>query len=52
MSEVPEYSLFPGQIVLVEGKNPVGDKIIAEKIHTDVLLSKCPAPKIFLNPTS
>ena len=32
LSEVPAYSLFPGQIVLVEGVNSSGRKMVAKRI--------------------
>ncbi|XP_065221865.1 DNA polymerase alpha subunit B isoform X2 [Planococcus citri] len=35
VNEAPEYSLFPGQVIVVEGKNPDGKRIIAEKIYAD-----------------
>lgn len=50
INNVSEYSLFPGQILVVEGRNPTGTKIIAEKLYTDVKLPMCPAPKQFLEP--
>lgn len=50
INNVSEYSLFPGQILVVEGRNPTGTKIIAEKVYADVKLPMCPAPKQFLEP--
>lgn len=50
VNDVKEYSLFPGQIVVIEGRNPTGAKIIAEKLYTDVKLPMCPMPKEFLEP--
>ena len=35
INDVPEYCLFPGQVIVVEGKNPDGKRIVAEKIYTD-----------------
>ena len=33
--EVPEYSLFPGQVVLAEATNPTGRKVHAKKLFAD-----------------
>lgn len=33
--DASEYCLFPGQVIVVEGKNPDGKRIIAEKIYFD-----------------
>ena len=33
LSQVPSYSLFPGQIVAMEATNPNGSRLIAHKIH-------------------
>jgi DNA polymerase alpha subunit B len=41
ISELPTYSLFPGQIILVEGINSTGKKIVAKRIIDD---AHCPFP--------
>jgi len=33
LSQVPSYSLFPGQIVAMEATNPNGSRLVAHKIH-------------------
>ena len=33
LSGVPNYSLFPGQVVAMNGSNTTGNKFIATKIH-------------------
>ena len=39
-SKVPEYPLFPGQIVVAEVTNPAGKKLIANNIHSDASSTK------------
>ncbi|XP_060032077.1 DNA polymerase alpha subunit B [Erinaceus europaeus] len=38
LSELEEYSLFPGQIVLMEGTNTTGRKFVATKLYEGLLL--------------
>ncbi|CAL1613600.1 unnamed protein product [Knipowitschia caucasica] len=38
VSELPEYSLFPGQVVVMEGMNTTGRKLVASKLHEGVPL--------------
>lgn len=38
LSSVPSYALFPGQIVAVEGTNPTGGSLVAQRIFTDAPL--------------
>uniref|UniRef100_A0A8C8DXK6 DNA polymerase alpha subunit B n=1 Tax=Oryzias sinensis TaxID=183150 RepID=A0A8C8DXK6_9TELE len=33
LSELKEYSLFPGQVVVMEGMNTTGEKLVASKIY-------------------
>uniref|UniRef100_A0AAQ5WXZ8 DNA polymerase alpha subunit B n=1 Tax=Amphiprion ocellaris TaxID=80972 RepID=A0AAQ5WXZ8_AMPOC len=33
LSELKEYSLFPGQVVVMEGMNTTGRKLVASKLH-------------------
>ncbi|XP_072293785.1 DNA polymerase alpha subunit B [Eucyclogobius newberryi] len=33
LSELQEYSLFPGQVVVMEGMNTTGKKLVASKLH-------------------
>ncbi|NXE57736.1 DPOA2 polymerase, partial [Casuarius casuarius] len=33
LSELPEYSLFPGQVVAVEGTNSTGRQLVASKLY-------------------
>ena len=33
LSQVPSYSLFPGQIVAMDATNPNGSRLVAQKIH-------------------
>uniref|UniRef100_A0A8D2JHW4 DNA polymerase alpha subunit B n=1 Tax=Varanus komodoensis TaxID=61221 RepID=A0A8D2JHW4_VARKO len=32
LSELPEYSLFPGQVVVIEGMNSTGERLVASKL--------------------
>lgn len=43
LSEVKEYSLFPGQIIAVEGLNNTGRQFIAKKVYESVPL---PLPEV------
>lgn len=38
LASVPSYALFPGQVVAVEGTNPTGDVVVAEKLYCDAPL--------------
>ncbi|KAF6726507.1 DNA polymerase alpha subunit B [Oryzias melastigma] len=38
LSELKEYSLFPGQVVVMEGMNTTGRKLVASKIYEGVPL--------------
>ncbi|XP_063001682.1 DNA polymerase alpha subunit B [Elgaria multicarinata webbii] len=38
LSELPEYSLFPGQVVVMQGMNTTGDRLIASKLYEGVPL--------------
>lgn len=44
LSELKEYSLFPGQVVIMEGINTTGRKLVATKLYEGV-------PLPFLQPT-
>ncbi|XP_061756114.1 DNA polymerase alpha subunit B isoform X1 [Nerophis ophidion] len=36
LSELQEYSLFPGQVVAMEGMNTTGDKLVVSKIYEGI----------------
>lgn len=38
VSQVENFSLFPGQVIAVEGENPLGSKLSAKQIYTDASL--------------
>ncbi|XP_056238983.1 DNA polymerase alpha subunit B [Seriola aureovittata] len=38
LSELKEYSLFPGQVVMMEGMNTTGRKLVASKLYESVPL--------------
>ncbi|XP_028272481.1 DNA polymerase alpha subunit B [Parambassis ranga] len=38
LSELQEYSLFPGQVVVIEGMNTTGRKLVASKLYEGVPL--------------
>ncbi|PNF26857.1 hypothetical protein B7P43_G16276 [Cryptotermes secundus] len=38
VSQVESFSLFPGQVIAVEGENPLGSKLSAKQIYTDTSL--------------
>lgn len=38
LSELKEYSLFPGQVVVMEGTNTTGKRFIATKLYEGVPL--------------
>lgn len=43
LSELTEYSLFPGQVVVMEGMNTTGRKLMVSKVHEGVPLPfHCP----------
>lgn len=39
LNKVPKYSLFPGQVVVVEGDNVSPTTFVAERIYADAGLS-------------
>ncbi|XP_025771162.1 DNA polymerase alpha subunit B [Puma concolor] len=45
LSELKEYSLFPGQVVILEGINTTGGKLIATKLYEGVPLPFYQPPK-------
>ncbi|GAB5578078.1 DNA polymerase alpha subunit B isoform X2 [Prionailurus iriomotensis] len=45
LSELKEYSLFPGQVVILEGINTTGAKLIATKLYEGVPLPFYQPPK-------
>uniref|UniRef100_A0A8C5AQ50 DNA polymerase alpha subunit B n=1 Tax=Gadus morhua TaxID=8049 RepID=A0A8C5AQ50_GADMO len=45
LSELKEYSLFPGQVVVMEGLNTTGRRLVASKLHeTHTLTCLVPEP--------
>ncbi|KAJ4447947.1 hypothetical protein ANN_09957 [Periplaneta americana] len=46
VSQVESYSLFPGQVVVVEGDNPMGNRLSAKQIHCDASLPLPPKPSL------
>ena len=46
VSQVETYSLFPGQVVVVEGENPVGNRLKAKRIYSNATLTLPPAPSL------
>ncbi|XP_025911505.1 DNA polymerase alpha subunit B [Apteryx rowi] len=46
LSELQEYSLFPGQIVAMEGTNSTGRQLVASKIYEGVLLPFYTPPEL------
>ncbi|KAK0094943.1 hypothetical protein PV326_009591 [Microctonus aethiopoides] len=46
VSRLKQYSLFPGQIVGIEGRNPTRDVLCAYNITNGVLFSAPPPPKL------
>ncbi|TRY88882.1 hypothetical protein DNTS_021980 [Danionella cerebrum] len=38
LSELKEFSLFPGQVVLMDGMNPSGEKFVATKLYEGIPL--------------
>lgn len=46
ISQVENFSLFPGQVIVVEGENPLGSKLCAKKIYTDASLPLPPNPSL------
>ncbi|XP_069942164.1 DNA polymerase alpha subunit B isoform X1 [Cherax quadricarinatus] len=51
LSQLSEYSLFPGQIVGIRGLNTTGDKIIAKELVPGKLLPPCTVPITITNDT-
>ncbi|XP_078466210.1 DNA polymerase alpha subunit B [Lampetra planeri] len=46
LSEIPEFSLFPGQVAMLDGLNPTGKKFVASKLYEAVPLPfYCPEPE-------
>ncbi|XP_026125061.1 DNA polymerase alpha subunit B [Carassius auratus] len=44
LSELKEFSLFPGQVVVMEGMNPSGEKFVATKLYEGIPLPfYCPS---------
>lgn len=50
LSGTPDFSIFPGQVVVIEGKNRTGERVVAEKLYTDVKFPMYPTPKEFTSP--
>lgn len=46
VSQVENFSLFPGQIIVVEGENPLGSKLCAKQIYSDASLPLPPKPSL------
>jgi DNA polymerase alpha subunit B len=46
ISQVENFSLFPGQVIAVEGENPLGSKLSAKQIYTDASLPLPPKPSL------
>jgi hypothetical protein len=46
ISQVENFSLFPGQVIVVEGGNPLGTKLSAKQIYTDASLPLPPKPSL------
>jgi hypothetical protein len=46
ISQVDNFSLFPGQVIVVEGENPLGSKLSAKQIYTDASLPLPPKPTL------
>ena len=49
ISDVPQYSLFPGQIIAVEGVNSTGNKLVAKKIYENTPLPNASCKGILEN---
>uniref|UniRef100_S4RAM7 DNA polymerase alpha subunit B n=1 Tax=Petromyzon marinus TaxID=7757 RepID=S4RAM7_PETMA len=46
LSQIPEFSLFPGQVAMLDGLNPTGKKFVASKLYEAVPLPfYCPEPE-------
>jgi hypothetical protein len=46
ISQVENFSLFPGQVIVVEGENPLGSRLSAKQIYTDATLPLPPNPSL------
>jgi DNA polymerase alpha subunit B len=46
ISQVEHFSLFPGQVIVVEGENPLGSKLFAKQIYSDASLPLPPKPSL------
>jgi DNA polymerase alpha subunit B len=46
ISQVENFSLFPGQVIVVEGDNPLGSKLSAKQIYSDASLPLPPKPSL------
>lgn len=52
LSKCKNYSLYPGQVVLVRGVNVRGDAIVVDQIKSSTNVCYSPAPKITSKPLS
>uniref|UniRef100_A0A8C2FJJ2 DNA polymerase alpha subunit B n=1 Tax=Cyprinus carpio TaxID=7962 RepID=A0A8C2FJJ2_CYPCA len=49
LSELKEFSLFPGQVVVMEGMNPSGEKFVATKLYEGIPLPfYCPSEPVMV----
>ncbi|RXN34576.1 DNA polymerase alpha subunit B [Labeo rohita] len=46
LSELKEFSLFPGQVVVMEGMNPTGEKFVATKLYEGIPLPFYSPPEV------
>lgn len=46
LSNVQSYSIFPGQLIGVEGKNPTGNSLVVERLFASRHVPPCPRPKL------
>lgn len=53
LSRCPSYSLFPGQLVVLSGRNPDGSKIVVSQVKAEeCLISEMPALEPMASPLS